>query len=128
MVYTDYYGLRVVLTGGGNDNFFRAGIDVCLLSLADRLAAAGTELPIEKWLAELEVVEALLSAWWEQYDQAVKPPRLVSGNDLIDIFGMDPGPKMGALLSAIEEAQACGEIATRRQVLDFAGNWLKTEE
>lgn len=109
--------------------FFResgeAGIEICLLSLADRLAVHGPELPIEKWLAELDVVEALFSAWWEQHEQVVQPPRLVSGNDLIETLGMSPGREMGALLAAIEEAQACGELAERQQVLDFARDWMK---
>ena len=36
--------------------------------------------------------------------------RLVDGNDLINVFGMKPGAKMGALLEEIKEAQAAGEL------------------
>lgn len=112
-------------------HFFRdsgaAGIDICLLSLADVLAAYGPGLPVERWLEELEVVGAMFSAWFEQYDQIVSPPRLVTGKDLMRELEVRPGKRMGALLDAMEEAQACGEIADRDQVLDFARHWLRDE-
>lgn len=110
--------------------FFRdsgpAGIDICLLSLADVMAVYGPELPVERWLAELDVVETMFTAWWEQHEQVVRPPRLLTGKDLIAGLGMHPGRKMGVLLADIEEAQACGEITNRQQVLDFARDWLVT--
>jgi hypothetical protein len=109
--------------------FFRAtgpaGIDICLLSLADVLAVYGPELPAQKWLAELEVVETLFSTWWEQHAEVVKPPRLLTGKELIAELGMQPGRQMGALLADIEEAQACGGVTDRTQALDFAREWLK---
>ena len=104
-----------------------AGIDVCLLSLADRLAAAHGRVPIEKWLAELDVVEAMLVGWFEQHDQVVAPPRLVTGKDLMRELRIKPGKRMGALLSAIEEAQACREVTDRAQALAFARVWLEGE-
>ena len=111
--------------------FFRAngaaGIDICILSLADVLAAYGTQLSAERWLAELDVVEAMFSGWFEQVEQVVSPPRLVTGMDLMGEIGMAAGIRMGALLADIEEAQACGEIADRDQALDFARAWLHNE-
>jgi poly(A) polymerase len=104
-----------------------AGIDICLLSLADVMAAYGPELPVERWLAELEVVEAMFSAWFEKYDQIVSPPRQVTGKDLMRELRVKPGKRMGELLNAIEEAQACGEVADREQVMAFARAWLEEE-
>ncbi len=122
---------RLPITRGLVYRYFQdcggAGIEVCLLSLADRLAAADGNVPIEKWLAELNVVEALFTGWFEQYDQVVSPPRILSGNDLMRQIGMAAGSRMGALLADIEEAQACGEIADREQAIVFAREWLKRE-
>jgi len=105
-----------------------AGVDVCLLSLADIMAAYGPALPLERWQAELDVVEAMLAGWFEQYEQVVSPPRLVTGKDLMRELGVRPGRRMGALLDVIEETQACGEILEREQALAFARKWLEGEE
>jgi poly(A) polymerase len=82
--------------------FFRdtgiAGIDICLLSLADLLATYGSTLPQDRWTRQLEIVRVLLEAWWERPEKQVNPPRLVTGYDLMDEFGLEPGPRIGLLL------------------------------
>ena len=79
--------------------FFRAageaGVDVCLLSLADVLATYGLNLTQERWLEELDTCRTLLEAYWEQPEEAVRPPRLLNGSDLIAKFQMNPGPQLG---------------------------------
>lgn len=97
-----------------------AGIDLCLLSLADTLATYGAEIPPARWQAELDVCRMLLQAWWEKGEEIVNPPRLISGDDLMAQLGLPSGPQIGILLEAIREAQATGEITTRQQALDFA--------
>jgi tRNA nucleotidyltransferase/poly(A) polymerase len=108
--------------------FFRdageAGIDVCLLSLADVLAVYGPELTVETWQAELQVVETMFATWWEQHEEVVRPPRLLGGKDLIALLDMQPGRQMGMLLADVEEAQACGQVTDHQQALDFAREWL----
>ena len=70
--------------------FFRdtgeAGIDVCLLSLADLLATYAATLPQERLEAQLDVLRALLEAYWEQNEETVSPPVLLDGKDLIKEF------------------------------------------
>src|SRR4030042_365393 len=94
--------------------FFRdtqaAGIEVCLLSLADRLATYGAELPHEVWIRQINVVRELLEAWWEQLDEKVSPPALLNGDILQDVFELEPGPLIGETLEALREAQAAGEV------------------
>ncbi len=104
-----------------------AGVDICLISLADTLATYGINLSQETWLAELDVCRALLEAWWDRKTEIVNPERLVTGNDLLVELGLKPGPQLGRLLAAIQEAQAGGEIQTRQQALDFAREHLKGE-
>jgi len=109
--------------------FFRstgpAGVEICLLSLADTLATYGDTLAMETWQAELIVCRILLQAWYEHPSEVVNPPRLVTGDDLLEHFKMTPGPIVGELLAAIHEAQAGGEITDRQQALAFANNWLE---
>jgi UTP:GlnB (protein PII) uridylyltransferase len=66
-------------------HFFRdtgeAGVDVCLLSLADTLATYGPTLPQERWAWKLDLVRHLLESCWERPQEAVSPPALVNGHD-----------------------------------------------
>lgn len=97
-----------------------AGVDIGLLSLADSLATYGPTLPRETWACQLGVIRTLYEAWWEQPEQAVAPPALINGNDLMNIFDLKPGPQIGRLLEVIREAQATGLVSTRDQALILA--------
>ncbi len=110
--------------------FFRdagpAGVDICLLSLADTLATYGVALDAEIWKRELDTCRTLLEAWWEHPEEAVRPARLVNGNEIMVHFHLAAGPQVGRLLEAIQEAQAEGLITDREAALAFADQWLKT--
>ena len=94
------------------------GIDVLFLSLADHLATRGPHLIPSHWRQHVEVVNYVLSQRFEQ-GSVTQPPKLVDGNDLIDIFGISPGPKIGEILELVHETQASGEIASREEALSF---------
>jgi poly(A) polymerase len=49
---------------------------------------------------------------------ALRPPRLLGGTDLI-AMGYAPGPRLGEILRAIEDAQLDGTIATREEAQAF---------
>lgn len=108
--------------------FFRAtgsaGIDVCLLSLADTLATFDQTLPADYWAHQVEVVRNLLETWWEKKSEVISPPAVVNGDDLIFEFGLKPSPTIGQLLEAILEAQAIGQVENRRQALELASELL----
>ncbi|HMN60621.1 MAG TPA: HD domain-containing protein, partial [Anaerolinea sp.] len=109
--------------------FFRAtgeaGVDVCLVSLADTLATYSHTLPQEHWLAELQVCRAILEARWEKDEEIVHPPRLLDGRELMAVFDLKPGPLIGALLEAIREAQAAGDVRGKEEALVVARKWLE---
>jgi hypothetical protein len=96
-----------------------AGIDIALLSLADTLAVYGATLPRETWIRQVDVIHDLMEAWWNHPTESVAPPALLDGNDLIDIFGLSPGPVIGQLLEALRESQAAGQVDNRSQAVDF---------
>lgn len=100
------------------------GVEICLLSLADLRGTWGVGLPQSHWLAELDVCRALLEAYWEQGEQVVAPPRLLTGHDVMKEFGLPPGQMIGRLLEAIREGQAAGEIHNREEAFDFARCFL----
>jgi poly(A) polymerase/tRNA nucleotidyltransferase (CCA-adding enzyme) len=111
-----------VITPRAVVRFFRdlgdAGADVLLHELADHMATRGPQLRPEHWRAHLEWIAAMLEAHWGQPEERRAP--LLRGTDLIMELGLAPGPQIGALLRAIAEAQAAGEIASREAALALA--------
>lgn len=105
-----------------------AGIDICLLSLADTLATYGPGIPTEVWRGELEVCRYLMESLWEKPAEAITPPVWLNGNDLQEELGLHPGPAVGRLLEALREAGAAGKIHSREEALDFARLWLQNTE
>jgi poly(A) polymerase len=111
--------------------FFRdtgtAGVDICILSLADILATYGPTLPVDRWTRHLEVVRRLLDAWWEKREDNVFPASLVNGNDLMKALGLNSGPLVGYLLESVREAQINKEVHDQHEAIDLAKKLLKEE-
>lgn len=109
--------------------FFRdtqaAGVDICLLALADTLGTYGHTLPPDTWKHQVDVVRTLLEAWWENKAEQISPPPLIDGNDLMRKFNLKPGPVIGILLKEIQEAQATGTVKNQRQAYEYAGQQLQ---
>ena len=72
------------------------------------------------------MVEYILTKHFEEGSLSV-PPKLIDGNDLIQIFGLSPGPKVGELLEALRETQAAGEVSTRQQAILYIKRLLTNE-
>ncbi len=108
--------------------FFRdsgpAGVDICLLALADLRATYEQTLPQETWAAALDVVRLMLENWFEKPAESIAPAPLVDGDDLMHEFNLQPGKAIGDLLESIREAQAMGDVNTREQALDLARRTL----
>jgi poly(A) polymerase len=109
--------------------FFRAsgaaGVELVLLGLADLRATYGNTLKQETWSAALDVARILLENYWEKPEEAIAPPRLLDGRDLMRDLSLESGPMIGQLLEAIREAQATGKIETREQAIVFGKVWLE---
>lgn len=97
-----------------------AGVGVVLHSLADTLATYGFTLSQSTWEAEVNTGRTLLEAWFEKPEESINPPRIITGSDMIQTLGLQPGPLIGRILAAVTEKQACGTIVTRQQALDLA--------
>jgi putative nucleotidyltransferase with HDIG domain len=97
------------------------GVDVTLLTIADRLSARGSGP-----LASEEAIEAHLSLAREMLAAALDwrrrgPPRpLVRGDELTIELGVPQGPEVGALLAELEAAQYAGEISTWGEAVEHA--------
>jgi len=94
------------------------GVEVTLLSCADRLATRGRRAD-EATAAHLELAAELMTAAldWREHG----PPRVpVRGDELAEELGIEPGPELGRLLGELEEAAYVGEAGTREQAIALA--------
>jgi poly(A) polymerase len=98
------------------------GIDLLFLSLADHLATRGRTLDMEQWRQHTALTAYVLENRFAATPAAT--PRLIDGDDIITIFGLGPGPRIGELLENVREARAAGEITERQQALDLVRDLL----
>lgn len=92
--------------------------DVCFLFLADSLATVGAEELLPRWPAYVAHVHRIIT--WRPPASAGELHRLLDGHALMAATGLEPGPRIGTLLAAIEEAAAAGEVQTEDEALDLA--------
>ena len=102
-----------------------AAIDTLYLSLADHLAARGPGLERDEWARQCEVVGHILREGRERSAPDVLP-KVLNGRDLMDMFSLSPGPRIGMLLDVVQEAQASGEVNTREEALDLVKSELES--
>lgn len=96
------------------------GVDTCFLSLADSLSRTDTLPEQEAWTAVLDKISVYLEGWFDKRETWVQPPRLISGDDIMRHFSLEPGKIIGDVLDKLQEAQASGEISTREEALELA--------
>ena len=57
---------------------------------------------------------------WYLYDfKKMQETPLISGNDLIELFSLSPGPEFSYLLDIVAENRAVGKITTKRDAITF---------
>jgi tRNA nucleotidyltransferase/poly(A) polymerase len=94
------------------------GVDVTLLSVADRVATRGDNAQ-PAIAAHLELARQVIGCAlsWED-DRAIAP--LVRGDELADALGIEPGPALGPLLAEIAAARYAGDLSTRDEAIAHA--------
>jgi poly(A) polymerase len=93
------------------------GVDVTVLSVADRLATRGDRAQ-EAIAAHLDLADQMLC---EALDWLAQPPRPpVRGDQLAAALGVVPGPVIGRLLAELEEAAFAHEISSPQEAIELA--------
>jgi len=111
------------ITDRAVSRFFRdlgvEGIGMVLVSLADhytylarRLWGKGKD-PVDKMALRL------FTSYFEERAR-ILPPKLIDGHELMRYLRIKPGPRVGKLLSVIQDAQADGKVKTREEAFAFA--------
>ena len=73
---------------------------------------------IGKTLRHLQMLHFMLTQYFEQ-PALVRPDKLVTGVDVMNVLHLKPGPGVGKILDTVAEAQVEGKITTRAQALEY---------
>jgi poly(A) polymerase len=96
--------------------------DVTIFTVADRLATRGRNAD-PAIAAHLELAREVLGPAFARRGEPPPLP-LVRGDELAAALGIEPGPELGRLLAALEEARYAGEIASREEAISLARSLL----
>ncbi len=99
------------------------GIDLCLLSLSDMLAKSDTSIMEDRLSCELAAINDLFSAWFQRKEELVSPLLFLDGHDIMKLLRISGGPDVGAIIEALEEAQASGKITDKAGAEFFVVNY-----
>ena len=76
---------------------------------------------------KLDLYEFCRKKMAEAGEEGLRPPRLVTGHDLIGM-GLEPGPRVGEILQWLEDEQLEGRLANREQALAAAEQKYRLKE
>ncbi|GAB6099124.1 HD domain-containing protein [Halanaerocella petrolearia] len=109
------------LTFKGKYRFFKAvdGLvaDICLLAAADMLSTRRLNKRNEDIETSLSFLKQLVEESEKLEEDTAE--RLLNGTDLMELFSLSEGPKIGEILGKIEAAQAAGKIDNRVEAVDY---------
>lgn len=98
-------------------------IDVIILAMADRLSARGAEITDDIVGKNINNLQSLLDFYLNIKDDLKPLPKLLSGEDIMEILQLSPSPKLGEIIKAMQEAQLSGEITSREEALAFISKY-----
>jgi putative nucleotidyltransferase with HDIG domain len=98
------------------------GVDVTVLSVADRLATRGDRSG-EAIAKHLELAGDMLGDALRWASEPPRPP--LRGDELVQELGVAPGPEIGRILAELQEAAFSGEIGSRDEALERARALLR---
>ena len=91
--------------------------EAIVVSLCDRVATRGEKTSLQSIARHFRLAREV----WE----GVPPPapRLLSGDDVMAVLGVAPGPAVGRVLRALQDEIEAGEVTTRAQAEQFVRQW-----
>lgn len=97
-------------------------IDIIILAMADRLSARGVEITEEIVQKNINELTALLNFCLNIKDSLKPLPKLVSGEEIMELLNIKPSKELGIIIKALQEAQISGDIITKEEALAFVKN------
>jgi poly(A) polymerase len=102
----------------------KEAVSTLILSLADQRATKGRLTTRKSRVQHERICQGLIKEYFKRQKEK-KPPRLISGDDLLKKFKLEPSPLIGKILREVEESQAIGKIKTKQEALRLASKFIK---
>ena len=99
-------------------------IDAIILVQADRLSACGPEITDQIVERNITSLNMLLRFYLEARETLKPLPKLLSGNDVMQILNIKPSKRLGEIMEALHEAQISGDVITKEHAIEFVKNMV----
>ncbi len=97
--------VSVFLSKGGEET-----VETCLAAIASKPEDAGF----------LYLCSEIIATYFKKQALILHPPKLVSGDELIKLLGIQPGPKVSIILEKIHQAQITGKVQQKEEAIQLA--------
>ncbi len=94
-------------------------IDNIFIAMSDRLSARGEAVTEEMVKNNITGLQSLLSYYLSVKDTLKPLPKLLSGEEIMQIKGLKPSKELGEIVEKLKEAQFDGDITTKEQAIEF---------
>jgi len=103
-------------------------IDVITLAISDRLSARGPAITPEIINKNINELNSLLNFYLNIKDELKPLPKLLCGEEIMEILNIKPTKHLGEVIKSLKEAQISGDISTKDEATDFVKHLdIKTE-
>lgn len=97
--------------------------DLLKVMLADREAARGKRTSFAARQAYRRAIASILA----ELDKPAPPEPLLTGNEVMTILGLEPGPKIGQALQFVAEARAVGDVSNPKDAKNALLTYAKQQ-
>ena len=96
--------------------------EALVVSLADRMATRGEKTSAKSIARHYRLAREV----WEGLSPPA--PRLLSGDDVMRLLGVPPGPLVGRALAVVQEEAEAGEITSREEAERHLASWWEEQK
>lgn len=94
-------------------------IDIIILAMADRLSARGTDITDEIVEKNIKNLKSLLNFYLTVKDTLKPLPKLLSGEEVMELLNIKPSKELGEIIKSLKEAQLSSDISTKKEAVKF---------
>jgi len=102
----------------------KTGVDLILVSLAKIAGKPASEIDQKQWLNVISKSVQIIDIWFN-HPEVSSPTPLITGDEILEIFGIQPGPIVGKLINGLIIAQASGTVRDRDTAVNFLCEIMK---
>ena len=100
-------------------------VDNIILAKADRLSAQGKDITKEILETNLSGLNKMLNYYLEIRDSLKPLPKLLDGNEVMEILEIKPSPVLGQIMEALHEAQISSDVTNKEEAILFVKDFAK---